>query len=108
MKISHRCYFQRYGCQIRHTDYNKKSSKSDGEWSWIDRRTDGNGFVVKITPQISKFKKILIDAIVHVGISPANDTVGGVLGLYRKIGNNDWEQVTGAQGDDSVAYAIKK
>ena len=92
--------------QIRHTDYNKKVVKVDGEWSWIDRRTDGNGFVVKITPR-SVNSKILIDAIVHVGISPANDTRWWGIRLYRKIGNNDWEQVTGAQGDDSVAYAIK-
>ena len=92
--------------QIRHTDYNKKVVKVDGEWSWIDRRTDGNGFVVKITPK-SVNSKILIDAIVHVGISPAQDNRWWGIRLYRKIGNGGWEQVTGAQGDDSVTYAIK-
>ena len=92
--------------QIKHTDYNKKIVKVDAGWSWIDKRTDGNGFVVKITPR-SVNSKILIDAIAHVGISPANDTRWWGIRLYRKIGNGDWDLVTGAQGDVSVAHAIK-
>ena len=92
--------------QIRHTDYNKKVVKVDAGWSWIDRRTDGNGFVVKITPT-SPNSKILIDAIAHVGISPANDTRWWGIRLYRKIGDGDWDLVTGAQGDVSVAHSIQ-
>ena len=92
--------------QIRHTDYNKKVVKVDAGWSWIDRRTDGNGFVVKITPT-SPNSKILIDAIAHVGISPANDTRWWGIRLYRKIGDGDWDFVTGAQGDVSVAHSIQ-
>ena len=92
--------------QIRHTDYNKKVVKVDAGWSWIDNRTDGNGFVVKIKPT-SPNSKILIDAIAHVGITPANDTRWWGIRLYRKIGDGDWEMVAGAQGDVSVAYAIQ-
>ncbi|MFL2921631.1 MAG: tail fiber domain-containing protein [Limisphaerales bacterium] len=92
--------------QIKHTDYTKKVVRVDTGWSGIDTRDDGNGFVVKITPR-SVNSKVLINAIAHVGIDPSTDSRWWGVRLYRKIGNGNWNFVSGAQGDISVAHSIQ-
>ena len=85
--------------QIKHTDYKEKVQKTSAGWSAIDARTDGNGFVVKITPK-SIQSKVLVSTVVHIGQDGAGDARWWGARLHRKIGNGAFLEVAGANGED--------
>ena len=107
--------------QIQHKDYNKKVRKrgTSGDYSqlsrgWrpihndVDLDENGNikGFIVKIKPTSIK-SKVMINTVVHISGNWADTNARrwGVR-LYRKVGNNDWQQVEGANGSASDQVVI--
>lgn len=88
--------------QLKHKDYTAQQTKVSQGWVPIDNRTDGNGYVVIITPTSSN-SNVLINCNCHIGINNSNDARWYGLRLYRKIGSGSWEHVTGAGGTTTGA-----
>ena len=90
--------------QIQHKDYNEKVVRTGSGWQPIDGREDGNGFVVKIKPN-SVNSKVLISTALHIGIGISDNPRWYGVQLWRKKGNNGWEEVEGANGEyDTTTY----
>jgi len=84
--------------QTKHLTYTNTCTKSDTETDWVP--VDNNitsGFVIKVKPTHTS-SKILLNLICHIGMDYLQDSRWWGLKLYRKIGDGNWTEVSGANG----------
>jgi hypothetical protein len=89
--------------QVRHLTYTQMEIKNNTGWDAINDNLT-TGFVIAITPK-SNLSKILVNIIVHIGLSPTADSRWWGIKLYRKIGSGDWTEVTGPNGTETGSAA---
>jgi hypothetical protein len=89
--------------QVRHLTYTQMDIKNNTGWDAINDNLT-TGFVIAITPK-SNLSKILVNIIVHIGLSTTGDSRWWGIKLYRKIGSGDWTEVTGPNGTETGSAA---